>query len=419
MAIDTKLIQAHKDRQLRDKLEADRGVQAALKKLKQRSSGYGFGGRRSLLTGALRLSPQMAPEVAEALRTCKEAIGFDHPVEIFVRPEPMFNAFCMHNPAGPVIICLASRLLEMFTPEELQFVIGHELGHAAFEHYKIPMPWTAKIEDAAGTMVSHTTALDLFLWCRAAELSADRIGLVCTRDPEAGATSFFKLASGMASPRVKTDLEEFARQVESLASVPQAREEPRGEDDTLDCFSTHPYSPVRVRALVAFSKSQAYQKAIGKEANGIADEDLIAIIDRDLAMMEPSYLEEKTVVSKLMRKLLYRAGILVAAANDEIVEKEVLALRALLGADMIDETIDKPDDLDKLRESVATVAKEAVAEASFADRARLIQHLTIIAAADGVVDEYEMAEMTRVAHLVEVDPIVIHQTLAGASSPMD
>jgi uncharacterized tellurite resistance protein B-like protein len=97
----------------------------------------------------------------------------------------------------------------------------------------------------------------------------------------------------------------------------------------------------------------------------------------------------------------------------------VLALRALLGAEMIDETIEKPDDLDKLREDVATVAKEAVAEASFADRARLVQHLTIIAAADGIVDELEMEEMTRVAHLVEVDPIVINQTLAGAASPMD
>ena len=45
----------------------------------------------------------------------------------------------------------------------------------------------------------------------------------------------------------------------------------------------------------------------------ISDEDLDAIIDRDLAMMDPSYLEEKTVVSKMMRNLMYHAGILIAA----------------------------------------------------------------------------------------------------------
>ena len=65
----------------------------------------------------------MAPEVADSLEQCRECIGFDRPVEIFVRPEPMFNAFCMKNDSGPVIIGLSSRLLEVFTPAELQFVL--------------------------------------------------------------------------------------------------------------------------------------------------------------------------------------------------------------------------------------------------------------------------------------------------------
>ena len=44
-------------------------------------------------------------------------------------------------------------------------------------------------------------------------------------------------------------VEAFASQVESLASAPSAAHEVRDDDDTLDCFSTHPYTPVRVRAL--------------------------------------------------------------------------------------------------------------------------------------------------------------------------
>jgi Zn-dependent protease with chaperone function/uncharacterized tellurite resistance protein B-like protein len=418
MPIDITTIQTHRDRALREKLQAERGVQLALRKLKQRSSGYGFGARRRLLTDALRLSRSMAPEVADALAQCKEAIGFTRPVELYVRPEPVFNAFCLHNPAGPVIIGLSSHLLEVFTPAEMQFVIGHELGHAAYDHMGIPMPATAMMEDYAGPIVGHTLALELYLWCRAAELSADRIGLVCTRDPEAAASSFFKLASGMASPRVKTDLETFAAQVESLASVPQAREEPRENDDTLDCFTTHPYSPVRVRALVAFSKSRAYQRATGHAETGLTDEDVAAIIDRDLKLMEPSYLEEKTAVSKMLRKLLYHAGVVVAAANSHIVEKEVLALRALLGADMVDEAIDAPD-LGKLQSDLEKLAAEAVKDAPFAERARLLQHLTIIAAADGEVDDKELEAMTRIAALLQVDPVVIHQTMSGAAQPMD
>jgi Zn-dependent protease with chaperone function len=418
MAISLEAIQAHSDRELRAKLAAERGVHTALAKLKQRSSGYGFVARRRLLTNALRLTRSMAPEVADALAECKERIGFRRPVEVYVRPEPSFNAFCLENPSGPIIVCLASRLLEVFTPAELQFVIGHELGHAAFDHFAIPMPQTALIEDAAGPIVGHATSLDLYLWCRSAELTADRVGLVCSQDPHAAASSFFKLASGMASSRVNADLEAFAAQVESLASVPQAREQPRDNDETLDCYSTHPYSPVRVRALVAFSKSRLYSEAVGQGPQGISDADLTAIIDRDVKLMDPSYLEDKTVVSKMMRKLLYKAGVLIAAANREIVEKEIRALRALLGADMVDETIEIPD-METLKAEVAKLAEEAVQEADFSDRTRLVQHLTIIAGADGEVDDLELAEMECIADWLEVPHVIIDQTLAGASKPMD
>lgn len=419
MSVDLTLIQARRDRELRSKLSEDEGVKRALARLEQRSSGWGFGARRRLLTGALRLTRNIAPEVADALKSCRDAIGFERDVEIYVRPEPMFNAFCMKNPSGPVIIALSSRLLEVFTPPELQFVIGHELGHATFDHFGIPMPHTAAIEDMAGPIVGRQTALQLYVWCRAAELTADRTGLVCTQDPEAAARSFFKLASGMASPRVRADLEEYASQVDSLATAPEARAEPRTDDDTLDCFSTHPYSPVRVRALVAYSKSKLYQKALGEDPTGIEADDLEAIIDRDLKLMEPTYLEEKTSDSQLLRKILFNAGMLVAAANHEIVEQEVKSLRTLLGADLVDEGVVERFDRDKTNEKLSEQAKKAVDDIPLADRARVIQHLTIIAAADGTVDSDELGEMSRIADLLQVNPTVIDQTLAAAAEPMD
>jgi uncharacterized tellurite resistance protein B-like protein len=359
----------------------------------------------------------MAPDIADALAASKEAIGYEQPIELYVRPEPMFNAFCMRDPAGHVVIGLSSHLLESFTPAELQFVIGHELGHAAFDHFAIPMPATATIEDMAGVMVSRPTALDLFLWCRAAELSADRIGLLCTRDPESAASSFFKLASGLASPRVQSDLEAFASQVDSLASTPEARAEPRDEDATLDCFSTHPYSPVRVRALLAFSRSRAYSQLTGLANAGLADADVAAIIDRDFALMEPTYLDEKSVLAELMRKLLYHAGVLVAAANGQIVEAEIEALRALLGERVDDKTTQA--DPAAMAIEFAKLAKEGVEQVDFAERARLVQHLTIVAAADGQVDDDELAEMARIATSLEVPAEVIHQTLQAAKHPMD
>src|SRR5688500_2787377 len=89
---DHRVLQARRDRALRTVLADERDVQLALKKLDELSSGWGFMARRSLLTGALRLSRSMAPEVADSLAHCRAVLGYDHPVEIYVRPEPVFNA---------------------------------------------------------------------------------------------------------------------------------------------------------------------------------------------------------------------------------------------------------------------------------------------------------------------------------------
>jgi uncharacterized tellurite resistance protein B-like protein len=408
-------LQARKDRLLREKLAADSGVKRAINKIEERSSGFGFFQRHRLLAGGLRLTRRMAPEIADALAACRELTGLQRPVELYVRPSTDFNAFCVKNPAGPVIVALTSGLVEAFTPAELRFVLGHELGHVAFDHFGIPMPLTATIQDLGGTLVSRPKALELHVWTRSAEISADRVGLVCSRDPQAAAMAFFKLASGLTSGRVHADLEAYASQVDSLASAPDARAELRDEDDTLDCFSTHPYSGARVRALVAFSRSQAYAKLIGESGGGIGDDELEAIVERDLALMEPSYLEDKTRQSELMRKLLYVAGVSVAAANGEVAQVELDALRALLGAAQTSGKLD----VEKARKDLDEAIAAAVKEVGLAGRAKLVQHLTIIAAADGEVDDAEVHEMHRIAGLLGVDTQVVEQTLAGAAAPMD
>lgn len=407
--------QARADRTLRERLLAERDVQKAMARVHEDTSGFGFSSRRRLLTGALRLTRTMSPEVAAALDDCKATLGYDKPVEVFVRPDPMLNASCMRPSSGPTILVLSSRLLEVFTPAELKFVIGHELGHVVFDHFGIPMPLTATIEDLAGTLVSRTNALRLYVWCRAAEISADRAGLICARDPVAAASGFFKLASGLASPRVKADLEAYAQQVDALVAAPAARSAPRDDDDTIDAFSTHPYSPLRVRAVVAFSKSRTYREAIGGPAGpDLTDEDVERVVEHDLSMMEPTYLEEKTAASELMRRVLYAGGILVAAANGEVTKGELDALRAMLGADAMLGNAD-PAAAAKDLEKRSAEARSAPMSA----RALLVQHLTIIAAADGQIEPVEIAVIQRIAEQLGVSAYVIEQAVHAAASPMD
>lgn len=407
-------IQARRDRELRSELAADRGVVKALARFEDRASGWGFRQRRALLAEAIRLNRRMAPQVAEALADCRAALGFDQPVEIYLRPDASYQAFCSRGRAGPLVVGFSSRLLDEFDQGELRFVLGHELGHALYDHFGIPMPITATIEDVGGTLVSRAVQLRLFVWCRAAEVSADRAGLMCCRDPQVAATAFFKLASGLARSSVRTDLEAFAAQIDSLASTPSAMNERVDDDDTLDCFSTHPYTPVRVRALVAFGRSHAFRSAIGAGADGLSADEVEQVVERDLALMEPSYLEERTAESERMRRGLYCAGIAVAAAHGDVSPEELGALRALLGAR---EAVAPEDpraiikDLDQLLGELAST--------SLARRAQLVQHLTVIAGADGHVAEEEYAVMADIANRLAVPQEIIDQTLRAAAAPMD
>ena len=400
-------LQSRRDRVLREELVTDWGVSHALKKLDQLMSGYGLRTRRSLLTGALRLTRGMAPGPHRSLAMCREVLGWDKPVELYVKPDPMVQAFCTRSVSGPFIVGISSRMLETFSDAELRFVIGHELGHAVFDHFAIPMPSTATLEDVGGRFVSRPVQLKLYLWCRAAEITADRAGVACAGGVEPAAHALLKIASGLGSNVVTPDLTAFMAQLDALHAAPAACADERDEEGVLDCFDTHPYSPLRVRALLAFGR---------KQAGEIDSDELERIVEGDLAVMEPTYLEDKTEeTSALMRRVLFCAGVCVAAANGEIDATELRALRALLGA----KNVDIPDDLTRIKQELADKLVEARDKVSFAGRAQLVQHATIVAAADGLVEPRELTVLFDLAEGLGVDPVVIDHTLAGAAAPMD
>jgi len=414
MQIDPKQFQVRREQQLREEVASDFGVRKALEKIREIRGGKGYGYRRGLLSSTLRLTRSMSPEIADTVADCKAMIGHQGPVEVYVTPEHQFNATCYREVKGPTVLTLSSRLLEAFTPAELRFVIGHELGHAAFDHYSLPMPLTSMIEELGIPFVSRHVSLKLYAWCRSAELSADRIGLLCAQDPQAAASGFFKLASGMASPRVVPDLATFARQVESLASAPEAREK-EYDEDTLDCFSTHPYNPVRVRAVWAFSRSEPFLAAMGRPTDDAWSlEDVEEMVDRDMQLMEPTYLQEKTENSDTLRRLLYTAGIAVAAASGGVEASELDAIGRLLGSDHGDPSVDVARVLGDLDGRIS-----AALAVPLLYRAQLVQHLTIVAAADGQVSEEELHVMEDIARKLEVGAGVVHQTIRGAMHPID
>lgn len=419
----SQLVQSRRDRVLRASLIEDSTVKLAQKKLEEQTNGYGLWGRRRLLTGALRVQRGMVPKLERAFDDCTRILGFTAPVELFIKADSSYGAFMMRSPTGPLALGVTSKLVEGFSDAELRHVIGHELAHAVFDHNALPMPLTALIEDMAGAIVSRPRQLELFLWCRAAELSVDRAGLVCAGDVDAAISAFLKLSSGLDGSLFGTlDYAAYITQADSIASAPVARLKPRDDDDSIEAFSTHPYPPLRLKAMLLYAKSDAYFKFRGLPvpADALSIDAVEDISETDLELMEASYLEEKGELPDLLRRVLYCAGFVTATLKQPgakgegaLPDKQRKALVALLGTEVFWPVPDQ-EVLAKELDDKLTQAKE---KASRVWRQQLVQHLTVVAAASGDVDDDTLAAMHEIAGRLDIAATVVDGTLRSASAP--
>jgi Zn-dependent protease with chaperone function len=95
----------------------------------------------------------------------------------------------------PHIVNLNSILVDKFDEQELQFVIGHEIGHIISNNTRINEIMNFFFSDPLKLPVLLYNKLTI--WHKLAELTADRYGLIACRNLEKCISGFFKLSSGL------------------------------------------------------------------------------------------------------------------------------------------------------------------------------------------------------------------------------
>lgn len=383
------------DRDLHDALLERQRIALALDEWR-RSDRHNL--RRGLLGSALRLTRALAPEVVELIDRCRTVLGIATAAEVYVYPGQEFNAACTAMEGGRVFVLLSSSLVDAFTADELAFVAGHELGHHLFDHHSIPAMAIAQRDPSL--------ALELFAWQRAAEISADRAGLACTSGLEAAGSAMFKLTSGLEGTRVAIHVDALLAQAAELVDG----EPPSDPGDTRpDWLTTHPYSPLRVRALQLAADSVLFK------ASGPPAAELDAAVTNLLRLMTPEWTREQSEAAEAMRRLFFAAGVLVASASGDIAEAELEALRKLLGPDSLSAPV-RPEAVREVLAERMAKAREAV---PLARRTQLLRDLSVVALADGRIDGRERAVLDEVARGIELDPVVVDTALAAGRSGLD
>jgi Zn-dependent protease with chaperone function len=391
-------LRAAGDRQLAESLMREPIIRKAVERFDRLAEE--MGARRHLLATALRLTPEMAPDVHEIVDGCRRLLGLEAPLEVYVYPDSAFNAAAVRPEQERIFIVFSAGLLEAFEPDELRFVAGHELGHHLFEHHK--MPSAALLHGVVQT--DPGLVLRLFAWQRYAEISSDRTGLACAGGLQPAARALFKLASGLGGGRIKVRIDQFLAQMgdfrQESERLTKAREPVRS-----DWFATHPFSPLRLRAAEIFSRSELVIPG------GIPREQLEAEVEDVVRLMGPGYLQEKSEVAEAMRRLLFAGAVLIATSSGRRDEKALAALERLLGPGAVPIEVNA----DAVRAQLPRWIQNVKDVVPLLRRAQVIRDLVVIACADGTVGESEQRVLHEIADAVGVDPSVIARTETARS----
>ena len=240
-----------------------------------------FGERAVRLTfkaNAVLVSETQYPWIHERLVAAARTLDVDHLPQLYVSQTPLVNAGAVGFD-DPFIV-LNSSAIEILDADELEAVIGHELGHIISGHavYRTMLFLLLQLADRnnliAGIAV-RPIIYALLEWSRKAELSCDRAGALATQNPRAMMGALMKIAGGSRGEEL--DLDTFISQ----------SDEYRDGGGTLDAVykvlaalgTTHPFAVVRVAELRDWIDSGEYDAIVSGDYRTRADDEATPLTD--------------------------------------------------------------------------------------------------------------------------------------------
>lgn len=251
---------------------ADRAALAALQSvpgfdeaLKKVLGLFGERGARLVFQGdAVRVSPRQFGRLHRLWLQAHDTLDAPEEYELFVTQTPEVNAGAL-GVDKPFVI-LYSGSLRMLSDMEVEFIMGHELGHVLSGHALYHSMLVVLLQIMMGGVPFLRIALlpivlALREWYRKSELSADRAGLLSVQVPDAAVRAMMRLAGGGTDEEM--DLGEFLQQAEEYRESKNVLDTLMKIMNTLG--RTHPYLVMRAALIRDWIAEGAYDRVVAGE----------------------------------------------------------------------------------------------------------------------------------------------------------
>lgn len=183
---------------------------------------------------AVEISPLLTPTLeASVINVCQRLRLDRQVVHAFVHNSSELQAACYYIDGIKCLIRISSALVNLLEEAQLEFVIAHEIGHFLLQHAP------------SGTSKK---SVEFFIFQRAKEISADRIGLIGCGSVKLAANTLVKVASGLNGKFLDIKIAAY------LAQMSQITNKSGGERP----FDTHPSMLVRAFSLNEFSDGHQF-----------------------------------------------------------------------------------------------------------------------------------------------------------------
>lgn len=366
------------------------------------------GVRERLMKEGIRLTEQLSPRIFRLFDDLCRALEIDAHAEVFCLPSQDINAFAILDVRKATtysLVGVTAAALERLDDAELKSILGHELGHILFGNNRLSALLSADSGNPSLTVLP-AMGESLFLrWRKKAEISADRVSLLASRDFRSTATSLLKATFGLSEKNLNLDIQALLGQVDEIRGRPELMEE---------TFASHPLLPIRLKAVELFSRS-AKAKRAGVTVSGtpLEDDELENAVD-DLVKLTRRYPYEP--LDRAVMRVVALGGAQLLGADKDVSDEEVKILVQILHRWFTDEPegeiVTDREVIDaKLPEAIDTVNREGDNQAKIF----ILSRLTDVAMADGALMDAESALILQLAERLQVPSKVAYGIMVGAA----